>query len=94
MVGNLILLLFIGFLLGIFNFFGLRWTINRVITTKNTSIVVVSFILRMIIVCLVFFIFLNNNWRNAITMVIGFISIKYLIILFDKIRTRKNEYFN
>ncbi|MDD2839531.1 MAG: ATP synthase subunit I [Rickettsiales bacterium] len=89
MPNNVIFLFFIGFLMGVFNFFGLKWTINRAIKMKNIALIIQSLIIRMAIVCIVFFIFLDKNWKNAAIMIIGFISVKYLVILSDKIKIRK-----
>ncbi|HSQ98228.1 MAG TPA: ATP synthase subunit I [Rickettsiales bacterium] len=89
MLNNMIFHFFIGFITGVLNFFSLKWTINKMLQTKDISIVIKSFILRMTVVCAVFFIFLNKDWKNAVLMVIGFLSIKYLIILSDKIRGMK-----
>lgn len=89
MLNNVIFLFFIGFITGVFNFFGLKWTINRAIKMKNITFVIKSLIFRMAVVCLVFYIFLNKNWKNAVIMVLGFISVKYLVILSDKVRIIK-----
>lgn len=89
MLNNIILHIFVGFVAGLFNFFSLKWTINKAIQTKNISLIVKSFILRMIVVCAIFFVFLNKDWKNAVLMVIGFLSAKYLIILSDKIKDWK-----
>jgi hypothetical protein len=92
MMNNVIFLLFVGFMTGVFNFFGLKWTINRAIRMKNITFVIKSLIVRMAIVCIIFIIFLNKSWQNAALMLIGFISVKYLVILSDKITIMRSRF--
>ena len=86
MQNNFIFLLLIGFVMGLFNFIGLKITLKKFIATKKISIIMVSFFARIIIICIVFYLFLNKNWINAVCMVAGFIIAKYSIILFDKLK--------
>ena len=86
MQNNFIFLLLIGFIMGIFNFLGLKITLKKFIATKKISIIMLSFFVRIITICIVFYLFLNRSWINAVCMVAGFIIAKYSIILFDKLK--------
>ena len=89
MQNNFIFLLLIGFIMGLFNFLGLKITLKKFVETKKISIIMLSFFARIITICIVFYLFLNRNWINAICMIIGFITAKYSIILFDKLKGAK-----
>ena len=89
MQNNFIFLLLIGFVMGLFNFIGLKITLKKFIATKKISIIMVSFFARIITICIVFYLFLNRSWINAVSMIIGFIVAKYSIILFDKLKGAK-----
>lgn len=89
MQNNFIFLLLIGFVMGLFNFIGLKITLKKFIATKKISIVMLSFFARIITICIVFYLFLNKSWINAVCMVVGFIMAKYSIILFDKLKGAK-----
>ena len=86
MQNNFIFLFLIGFAMGIFNFLGLKITLKKFIETKKISIIMLSFFARIITICIVFYLFLNRNWINAVCMAVGFIVAKYSIILFDKLK--------
>lgn len=89
MQNNFIFLLLIGFVMGLFNFLGLKITLKKFVETKKISIIMLSFFARIIIICIVFYLFLNKSWINAVYMVVGFIMAKYSIILFDKLKGAK-----
>ena len=75
--------------MGLFNFIGLKITLKKFIATKKISIIMLSFFARIITICIVFYLFLNRSWINAVSMMIGFIVAKYSIILFDKLKGAK-----
>lgn len=89
MQNNFIFLLLIGFVMGLFNFIGLKITLKKFVATKKISIIMLSFFARIITICIVFYLFLNRSWINAVSMIIGFIVAKYSIILFDKLKGAK-----
>lgn len=89
MQNNFIFLLLIGFMMGIFNFVGLKITLKKFVETKKISIIMLSFFTRITLICIVFYLFLNKSWTNAVFMIIGFIIAKYSIILFDKVKGAK-----
>ena len=84
-----IFLLLIGFTMGLFNFLGLKITLKKFVETKKISIIMLSFFTRITLICIVFYLFLNKSWTNAVFMIIGFIIAKYSIILFDKVKGAK-----
>lgn len=89
MQNNFIFLLLIGFIMGLFNFLGLKITLKKFVETKKISIIMLSFFARIAIICIVFYLFLNKSWINAVYMVVGFIIAKYSIILFNKLKGAK-----
>lgn len=89
MQNNFIFLLLIGFIMGLFNFLGLKITLKKFVETKKISIIMLSFFARIVIICIVFYLFLNKSWINAVYMVVGFIIAKYSIILFNKLKGAK-----
>ena len=81
-----ILLVLIGFIVGILNSLGIKWTIKKVVQYKNSTIIFLSFFIRMTLIFTVFYIFLDSNWRNAIFMLLGLTISKIIFIL----KERKN----
>ncbi len=81
---NAYLLLLIGIFLGIFNSLALKLTINIYLNTKNTFIIFLSFFLRMFFVCIIFYIFLDKNWMNAVLMLIGLTISKLSFIIYNR----------
>ncbi len=81
---NVSLLVFIGIMLGIFNSIALKYTIKIFLNLKSLSIIFISFFIRIFIVCLVFYIFLNNSWKNAALMLLGLTISKIFFIIYEK----------
>ena len=79
-----LLLIFIGFMVGVLNSIGIRWTIKKLVENKNSAIVVLSFFVRMTLICLIFYIFLDRNWKNAVFMLLGLTISKIIFILKER----------
>lgn len=77
-------LILVGFVVGFLNAIGIRWTIKKLVETKNSAIVVLSFFLRMIAIFVIFYAFLDNSWKNAIYMLIGLTISKIIFILKER----------
>ena len=82
---NFYILFFIGIFLGIFNSLAIKITIRFYLKTKKIQLIFFSFFLRMIVICAVFYIFLNQNWRNAVIMLIGLTISKIFYIIYNKL---------
>ncbi|MDR2527217.1 MAG: ATP synthase subunit I [Rickettsiales bacterium] len=87
---NAYLLVLIGFIIGVINNFLIKKTIRKLLEYKKVFVVVLSFILRFLLIGIIFYIFLNNNYWNAILMVIGFTLANFLFIWIDAYKGRKD----
>lgn len=84
-----IFLIFIGFAIGFLNSLAIMWTAKQIVKNKNTFIVVPSLFFRLALICLMFYIFLDKNWKNALYMLIGLTISKISFIIFEKMRGTK-----
>lgn len=81
---NITILVFIGILIGILNSLALKWTIKKIVEYKNAGIAVFSFFIRITIICVLFYYFMKNNWKNAIFMLLGLTISKIFFIILEK----------
>lgn len=81
---NIIILVFLGALIGMFNSLAIKWTIKKVLKYKNPGIAVLSFFIRMVIICLLFYFFMNSNWKNAVFILFGLTISKIFFIILEK----------
>ncbi len=84
-----IFLLLVGFILGFLNSVALKWTIKKMLSKKNPLISVGSLMLRLTIISIVFFIFLDGKWQNALYILLGFSSAKFIFVFIEKNRRIK-----
>jgi len=79
-----IFLTLIGFLTGVANYWVLKKTIDKMIKDKKLYIMFVSFFIRTFLVLTIFYIFLDENWKNMLCLLAGFILSKILSIYLTK----------
>lgn len=84
-----ILLFLVGILLGIFNSLAIKWTIEKFVKYKQTSLIVISLFFRMLIICSVFLIFMGGKWKNAVIMLLGLTISKIFFILRERKDVKK-----
>jgi len=82
-LGNYILILGAGILLGAFFFGGLMWTTKKGLFSKNPALIFVSSaLLRISVVLLGFYYLAAHNWINMVVCLIGFILARSVITRF------------
>ncbi len=80
----------IGILLGIVFFGGLWYTVKKIRVAKMPALWVLgSFIIRVSIVMLGFYLIGSSDWEKLILCLIGFIMARFLVIHFTKSIDRK-----
>ena len=90
-MGYNFVLILIGCILGCLNAVGIYLTIKLLLKYKNSSFVILSFSIRMIIISIIFYIFLDNNWKNALYMIIGLTISKIIFITYNKLSMKKHN---
>ena len=83
MLENLIYI-FIGFFIGFVNDICLRWTVNIFLRKKNLWIINLSFCLRILAICLVFYLLISKTPRSTIFLAIGLIIDRIFMKLKNK----------
>lgn len=74
-----------GIALGIIFFGGLWFTVKKAITTKTPALwIFSSFILRMSIALLGFYVIGGNQWQHLILSLLGFIVARFIVIQWTK----------
>lgn len=86
---NIAVLIGIGILIGILNSLGLKWTIKKIVEYKNSGIAAFSFFIRMAIICILFYYFMNNSWKNAVFMLLGLTISKIFFIMLERKKSIK-----
>lgn len=84
-----IFLITLGFIIGTLNSIAILWTAKQIVKHKNTFIVIPSLFFRLGLICLMFYIFLDNNWKNALYMLLGLTISKISFIIFEKMRGKQ-----
>jgi hypothetical protein len=79
-----VFLTLIGFIVGIVNYWLLKITIKIMLEKKKLYIMFVSFFLRTLGILTIFYIFLDENWKNILCLLAGFILSKILSIYLTK----------
>ena len=70
----LILALLAGVLIGVFFFGGLWWTIQRsIVSTQPAVLVVGSFLLRILVTVMGFYLALQDGWQSLVACLGGFL---------------------
>ena len=86
---NGFLLIFIGMLLGFLNSIALQFTIKIFLKIKSIAVIIFSLFLRLFLVCIVFYVFLNKNWKNAVLMLLGLTISKVFFIIYNRLNSIK-----
>jgi len=74
-------LLAVGFAGGLLYFLGLWWTLERLPSGGSwTGRIMVSFLVRVSVVLVVFYFFMEGSWQRVFVMTLGFISARLLIV--------------
>lgn len=82
---EMILSLFVGFVLGVVFFGGLWWTVKKGMQSKNTGLIfVVSFIIRMAIVFGGFYTIVQFGWKQALVCLAGFLMARVAVVRLTK----------
>jgi F1F0 ATPase subunit 2 len=89
---NIILAFLAGLVLGTLFFGGLWFTVKRAVASTNPSIVIlVSFVLRMAIVLVGFYLVGSGNLQRFVIALAGFIIARFLVIHFTKTKPAITE---
>jgi CDP-diglyceride synthetase len=88
-MATIISLIFVGILLEIVNSLMLKLTIKEFTKNKKTFLILISFFTRMLMIAIVFYIFLDKKWENAILMLLGLTISKIFFIILTKLNLRK-----
>lgn len=74
-----------GIALGIVFFGGLWFTVKKAVHAKNPAIwIVISFILRISIILLGFYVIGFDHWQHLLLCLLGFIVARFMVIHFTK----------
>jgi len=74
-----------GITLGIVFFGGLWFTVKKAVVAKIPALwIFISFILRISITLLGFYVVGADNWRHLLLCLLGFISARFMVIHFTK----------
>lgn len=82
-------MILIGFIVGVLNSLAIMWTAKQIVKLKNTFLIVPSLFFRLMLIAIIFYCFLDNNWKNAAYMLIGLTISKVLFIIIEKKRVKK-----
>ena len=78
---SLVPALFGGFLLGMFFFAGLWWTVAKLSSSKRIALWFIgSFLLRTGVVLLGFYLILDDNWQRLLVSLFGFLIARILVM--------------
>lgn len=87
---NLIYPFIAGFILGVFYFGGLWFTVQRLPHLDNPALwAFVSFGFRLIVVLIGFYMIMGRSWENGVAALVGFILVRVLSI--KKLSIRKKN---
>lgn len=82
---SMIIAFVVGIALGIIFFGGLWFTVKKVVVAKLPSLwLLISFILRVSITMLGFYLIADNNWQNLLLCLVGFILARFMVMHFTK----------
>lgn len=88
---SVILGLLAGGLLGILFFGGLWWTVQKVVSSTQPALLLVSsLVLRTIVTVAGFYIIISRgNWRRLLACVFGFLAARVLVTWFTRMPVQK-----
>lgn len=82
---SMIVALVTGIVLGVFFFGGLWFTVKKAVVSKIPALwIFLSFILRISITLLGFYIIGVKNWQHLLLCLLGFIAARFAVIHFTK----------
>lgn len=84
MIFKFIIYILIGVFLGFLNIFGVKYTVAKMINSKNQFIPIVSFFTRMLIFVILFYMLMDGDWKKAVSMLIGITLTKIFIVFYKK----------
>jgi hypothetical protein len=84
----MIKLIIIGVILGFANSYLIERSIKTLIQKKKKHLFIFGFLFRITFICLVFYIFLDKNFLNAIYMILGFTIVKIGYIVYKNYFTK------
>jgi F1F0 ATPase subunit 2 len=92
-IGIIILTVVVGILLGTFFFGGLWWTVKRGVIAKNPAVWFFgSFVIRLAVTMLVFYLIGHNHWERILICLTGFLIARYIVTRFTKtIEAKQNQ---
>ncbi len=84
----MVLIFVVGLAMGVLFFGGLWLTVKKAVTATNPALVIfASFICRMGIIMIGFYLVGKNNWQHLLIALFGFIIARLLVIHFTKAKT-------
>ena len=87
---SLIIIVIVGFVLGIIFFGGLWWTIKKGLESKNAATwFILSFFIRTSIVLVGFYFLLDGLWERLVAGLLGFLIARVLITQYIKLPSRE-----
>lgn len=88
----MILSLFCGFVLGLFFFVGLWWTIKKSMVSRHPALVLLSsLIIRICVVLIGFYYISQGNWKRILSCLAGFIIAKFIVTRLTKSAAEKKD---
>ena len=89
---NMVLAFVAGLALGTLFFGGLWLTVRKAVVSKKPAMLVFgSFVFRMAIVLIGFYLIGAGNWQRLLAALMGFIITRFLVIYFTKTKTAMIE---
>lgn len=74
-----------GFLLGVFYFAGLWWTVRRLTVTHHVALFFISSLMfRLTVVVVGFWFILGNSWQHLLLGLLGFTLLRVLAVRFAR----------
>ena len=88
---TLLFALLSGAVLGLFFFFGLWWTVQKLSETKHVAIwFMSSFLIRTLVVVMGFYFILGDSWQRLLAGLLGFIIARMLVIKITRVVKKAN----
>jgi hypothetical protein len=82
-----------GIVLDNMNNFGIKITLVLFLKNRRPTVIFVSFVSRMVLIAIFFYLIFNGNPTRAAAVAVG-IGLSKIFLLYKKLRESKNEHIN
>lgn len=88
-----LLMVLSGFLIGALNYAIMKFTINKFLITQKYHVMFLSFFGRNIVILLLFYVLMNNDWKRILLLLLGFVIAKFAFLgmSLSKIKNKKRK---